>query len=104
MRLGRIILAVLAPLVSLSAAKPELAGTGNTASAGSLAGLFRAVVPNAAIYAAEAGQVVRTHPPRIAYPVFEFLAVAYVPSCWSPASEAALRLLNRQNYPILLRC
>ena len=104
MRFGRVIFAVLAPLVSLSAAKTDLAGTGNTASVGSLAGLFRAVVPNVAVYATETVQVVGTRPPQIAYPVFEFLAVASAPICWSPASAAALRLLARLNRPALLRC
>jgi hypothetical protein len=104
MRFGRIILAVLTPLVSLSAAKPDLANTGNTASTGSLAGLFRAVVPRAVVYAAETDQVARTRPARIAYPVFEFLAVASIPVCWPPAFDAVLRLLTRQHYRSQLRC
>src|SRR5260221_384283 len=53
MRFGRIILAVLAPLVSLSALKTDLATAGNTASADSLSSLLRAVAPMAAVYSAE---------------------------------------------------
>jgi hypothetical protein len=70
MRFGRIILAVLAPLVSLSALKTDLATTGNAASADSLTSLLRAVAPMAAVYAAETQQVARTHSGQAASPVF----------------------------------
>ena len=104
MRFGRIILAVLAPLVSLSALKTDLVAAGNTASADSLTSLLRAVAPMAAVYAAETQQVARTHTGQVASPVFGSFAEPDLATVWSPAAEASLRLLTRQQLRAQLRC
>ena len=104
MRFGRIILAVLAPLVSLSALKTDLATAANTASADSLTSLLRAVAPMAAVYAAETQQVARSHTGQMASPVFGSFAETDLAAIWSPATEATLRLLTRQHLRVQLRC
>ena len=104
MRFGRIILAVLAPLVSLSALKTEVAAAGNTATADSLTSLLRAVAPMAAVYAAETQQVARAHTGQVASPVFGSFAEMDLAAVWSPATEATLRLLPRQQLRSQLRC
>ena len=104
MRFGRIILAVLAPLVSLSALKTDLATTGNTASADSLTSLLRAVAPMAAVYSAETQHVARAHTGQVASPVFGSFAETDLAATWSPATEATLRLLTRQQLRTQLRC
>jgi hypothetical protein len=104
MRIGRIILAILAPLVSLSALKTDLATSGNSASADSLSSLLRAVAPMAAVYAAETQQVARTHTGQAASPVFGSFAETELAAVWSPATEATLRLLTRQQLRAQLRC
>src|SRR3954471_24860271 len=104
MRFGRIILAVLAPLVSLSALKTDLATAGNTASADSLTSLLRAVAPMAAVYAAETQHVAQGHTSHAASPVFGSFADADLAAVWSPAAEATLRLLTRQQLRVQLRC
>jgi hypothetical protein len=104
MRFGRIILAVLAPLVSLSALKTDIATAGNTASADSLTSLLRAVAPMAAIHAAETQQVARTHTGQVASPVFGSFAETDLAAIWSPAIEATIRLLTRQQLRVQLRC
>jgi hypothetical protein len=104
MRFGRIILAVLAPLVSLSALKADLATAGNAANADSLTSLLRAVAPMAAVYAAETQQVARAHSGQVASPVFGSFAEADLSAIWSPATEATLRLLTRQQLRVQLRC
>src|SRR5689334_9329705 len=103
MRFGRIILAVLAPLVSLSALKTDLATAGNGASADSLTSLLRAVAPMA-VYAAETQQVARTHTRQAASPVFGSFAEMNFAAIWSPATEATLHLLTRQLLRAPLRC
>ena len=104
MRFGRIILAVLAPLVSLSALKTDLAAAGSMASADSLTSLLRAVAPMAAVYAAETQQVARAHTGQVASPVFGSFAELDLAAIWSPATEATLRLLTRQQLRPQLRC
>jgi hypothetical protein len=104
MRFGRIILAVLAPLVSLSALKTDLATAGNTASADSLTSLLRAVAPMAAVYSAETQHVARAHTGQVASPVFGSFAETDLSAIWSPATEATLRLLTRQQLRVQLRC
>jgi|SRR5882724_6775827 hypothetical protein len=103
MRFGRIILAVLAPLVSLSALKTDLVAAGSTASADSLTSLLRAVAPMAAVYSAETQHVARAHTGQTASPVFAF-AETDLAAIWSPATEASLRLLTRQQLRAQLRC
>ena len=104
MRFGRIILALLAPLVSLSALKTDFAASGNAASADSLTSLLRAVAPMAAAYATETQHVSRAHTAPAASPVFGFLAETDLAANWSPALEATLRLLTRQHNRAPLRC
>jgi len=104
MRFGRIILAVLAPLVSLSALKTDLAVAGNTASADSLTSLLRAVAPMAAVYSAENQHVARARIGRAASPVFGSFAEMDLAAIWSPATEATLCLLTRQQLRAPLRC
>ena len=105
MRLGRIILALLTPLVSL----PALAN-GNTRhqlppapAADSLLNLLRSVVPLAAS-SAETDIRAKVHRPGAAPPVFAPFAPASLTVTWSPATEATLRLLIRQHHRSLLRC
>jgi hypothetical protein len=104
MRFGRIILAILAPLVSLSALKTDLAAAGNTASADSLTSLLRAVAPMAAVYSAETQHLARSHTGRGASPVFRSVAETNPAASWLPAAEATLRLLTRQRNHVQLRC
>ena len=104
MRFGRIILAVLAPLVSLSALKTDLTTAANTASADSLTSLLRAVAPLAAAYSAETQQVARTHTGQVASPVFGSFTETDLAAVCSPATEATLRLLTRQQLRAQLRC
>ncbi len=104
MRIGRIILAVLAPLVSLSALKTDLAATGNTATADSLTSFLRAVAPMAAVYAADTQHVAQAHTGQVASPVFGWLASRDLTAVRSPAVEATLRLLTRQQLRAQLRC
>ena len=104
MRFGRIILAVLAPLVSLSALKTDLATAGSPASADSLSSLLRAVAPMAAVYAAETQHVARANTGQAASPVFGSFTETDLAAIWSPATEATLRLLTRQQLRAQLRC
>jgi uncharacterized protein (DUF58 family) len=105
MRLGRIILALLTPLVSL----PALAN-GSTRdrlppapAADSLLNLLRSVVPLAAS-SAETGTHAKVHRPGVAPPAFApFIMANLVVTC-SPATEATLRLQARQHHRALLRC
>jgi hypothetical protein len=104
MRFGRIILAVLAPLVSLSALKTDLAAAGNTASADSLTSLLRAVAPMAAVYSAETQNVARVQTGQVASPVFGPFAESDLAEVRSPSTEATLRLCTRQQLRAQLRC
>lgn len=104
MRFGRIILAVLAPLVSLSALKTDLTVAGNTASADSLTSLLRAVAPMAAVYSAETQHVARARTGQVSSPFFGSFAEMDLVAIWSPATVATLRLLTRQQLRAPLRC
>lgn len=104
MRFGRIILAVLAPLVSLSALKTDLSTAGSTANADSLTSLLRAVAPMAAVYSTETQHVARAHTGQMASPVFGSFAETDLAAVQSPATEATLRLLTRQQLRVQLRC
>jgi len=104
-RLGRIILALLAPLVSFTPAlKADLAATGNPAAADSLAGLLRAAVPMAAAFAVETGHSISSSASHDAVANFTPHVVIQLKSAWSPATEASLRLLARRYHRAQLRC
>lgn len=105
MRLGRIILALLAPLVSFTPAlKADLAATGNPAAADSLAGLLRASVPMAAAFAVETGHSISGPARHDAASSFTPQVVIYTTAACSPATEASLRLLARRYRRAQLRC
>lgn len=105
MRLGRIILALLAPLVSFTPAlKADLAATGNPAAADSLAGLLRASVPMAAAFAVETGHAISGPAPHAAASSFTQHVVIQAKVVWSPATEASLRLFARRYNRAQLRC
>jgi hypothetical protein len=105
MRLGRIILALLAPLVSFTPAlKADLGAAGKPAAADSLAGLLRASVPMAAAFAVETAHSTTGPAPHAAAPGFTPCIAIQVNAVWSPAAEATLRLLERQQLRTQLRC
>lgn len=105
MRLGRIILALLAPLVSFTPAlRADLAATGNPAAADSLAGLLRASVPMAAAFAVETGHSISGQAPHAAVSSFTAHVVIQAKAVRSPATEASLRLLARRYNRAQLRC
>lgn len=105
MRLGRIILALLAPLVSFTPAlKADLTATGNPAAADSLAGLLRAAVPMATTFAVETGHSLSGPAPHDAASGFTPHVVMQTKAVWSPATEASLRLLARRYNRAQLRC
>ena len=105
MRLGRILLALLAPLVSFTPAlTADLAATGNPAAADSLAGLLRASVPLAAAFAVEAGHLHQGEASHVAAAAFTPHVVIQAKAVWSPATEASLRLLARRYNRAQLRC
>jgi hypothetical protein len=105
MRLGRILLALLAPLVSFTPAlRVDLGAAGTRAAADSLESLLRAVAPMAAVQAAETQFVARAHTGQVASPVFGSFAETDLAAIWSPAAEATLRLLTRQQLRAQLRC
>ena len=105
MRLGRILLALLAPLVSVTPAlRADLAATGTPAGADSLAGLLRAAVPMASVLAVETGHLNSGHVPRVSTAGFTPYVLVQAKVTWSPATEATLRLLTRQHNRAQLRC
>ncbi len=113
MRLGRIILAGLAPLVSLSAFAagfvPDFHAPSKSAQqlamADSLPRLFQAVVPlliSAAESVSAAPLVNRT-----AHAIFTLDVLTATPfrgSLWLLSSLAAVNFLRRRHQPLLLRC
>jgi len=104
-RLGRIILALLAPLVSFTPAlRADLAATGNPAAADSLAGLLRASVPLATAFAVETGHSLSGSSPHAAASSLTPHVVIQAKAVWSPATEASLRLLARRYNRAQLRC
>lgn len=105
MRLGRILLALLAPLVSFTPAlKADLAATNKPAASDSLASLLRAAVPMATVLAAETGDPSSSHAPRVFAPGLALHTLIEESAIWSPATEATLRLLTRQHLRAQLRC
>lgn len=105
MRVGRIILALLAPLVSLPAmaaggSQDQLPPQAQTPAVDSLLRLLRSVVP-VAITATDSEDQAVAHADRAAWPV---MATSQIPATASPAVEAALHLLLRQQHRSLLRC
>lgn len=103
MRVGRIILALLAPLVSLPAlaesAQDQLPPQAQTPAVDSLLRLLRSVVPVVAAAADSENSTV--HADRGVWPV---ITGSLVPATLTPAAEAALRLRIRQQHRSLLRC
>jgi hypothetical protein len=109
MRFGRIILAALAPLLSL----PAMAGdvvrqdVSQPTAADSRAGLFRSMVLFA-VSAAEAGSptLAQARPAAQAVFALEALLVTthFKHSLWLMASVAAFDLIGRQHRRALLRC
>ena len=105
MRLGQILLALLAPLVSFTPAlRADLGAAGKPAAADSLAGLLRASVPMAAAFAVETAQSTSGPAPHVAAPGFTPYIFIHAITVWSPAAEATLRLLERQHLRTQLRC
>lgn len=112
MRLGRIILAVLAPLFSVSTtlnAELPLSADSFPVSGSltsSLLDLLRAVHPMMAAASSleerEATQAAHHVPAPLGSPAHA--AIVNIASPWSPATAAALHLLTRQQQRPLLRC
>ncbi len=104
-RLGRIILALLAPLVSFTPAlRADLAAAGNPAAADSLAGLLRASVPMTAAFAVETGRAISGPASHDAVSSYTPHVVIQAKAVWTPATEASLRLLTRRYNRAQLRC
>lgn len=102
MRLGRIILAILAPLVSLpvlpnGSARDQLPPA---TAADSLLNLLRSVVPVVAA-AADSETHATAHAVPTVWPIFTCLEE---PVALASAEEADLLLLIRQQHRFLLRC
>ena len=105
MRLGRIIIALLTPLVGW----PALAAGGTHGQlpaappADSLLKLLQSVAPPA-ISTAETGTHAQARNPGLDPSTFVPHIAAYFVATWSPAAEATLRLLTRQQLRAQLRC
>jgi hypothetical protein len=105
MRLGRIIVALLTPLVGW----PALAASGAhgqlplAPAADSLLNLLRSAAPSAAV-TAETGAHPQVRNPGLAPSAYVPYIVAHFVALWSPATEATLRLLTRQHNRAQLRC
>ena len=105
MRLGRILLALLAPLVSFTPAlRADLATSGNPAPPEALAGLLRAAVPAVAAIAVEVGHLNSPHAPRVSVEGWVSSNLVRANAVKSPATQAAIRLLTRQHQRAPLRC
>jgi|SRR5580692_6460413 hypothetical protein len=104
MRFGRILLAFLAPLLSVSPAlKADVTPGSHAPAVDSLLNLLRSVAP-AAVTAAEAGSHHGGHAFQVAGPASRpFLELALEPH-WSLAIEANLHRIERQHLRLLLRC
>jgi hypothetical protein len=104
MRFGRILLAFLAPLLSVSPAlKADVTPGSHAPAVDSLLNLLRSVAP-AAVTAAESGSRHAAHVPCAAGPASRpFLELTLAPY-WSPAAAANLHLIERQHLRLLLRC
>jgi len=105
MRLGRIIIALLTPLVGW----PALAAGGThgqlpaAPAADSLLKLLQSVAPPA-VSTAETGAHVQVRNPGLASSTFAPYIVANFAATWSTATEATLLLLTRQQLRVQLRC
>jgi hypothetical protein len=104
MRFGRILLAVLAPLLSVSPAlKADVTPESHAPAVDSLLNLLRSVVP-AAVSTAHPGSHATAQVSHVAGPPSRpFLEPSLAPQM-SPAAEANLHLLERQHLRTLLRC
>lgn len=104
MRFGRILLAVLAPLLSVSPAlKADVMAENRAPAVDSLLSLLRSAVP-AAVSAAHPGIHPTAQVPQPAGPASRpFLELNLAPPA-SPAAQAHLHLLERQHLRFLLRC
>jgi hypothetical protein len=108
MRFGRILLAVLAPLLSVSPALKapldiDVTPESHAPAVDSLLNLLRSVVP-AAISNADAASHATAHAPHFAgFASRPFLAPNLTPHL-SPAAAANLHLIERLHFRFLLRC
>ena len=106
MRFGRILLALLAPLVSL----PALAADGAqdhlrkapSQTPDSLSNLLRSVAPP--VVAADSASHGAAYAPRIAPLDSAAVTLPGISASLAPAAEASVRLLTRQQHRSLLRC
>lgn len=105
MRLGRIIVALLTPLVGW----PALAAAGAhgqvpaASAADSLLKLLQSVAPPA-VSTAETSAHAQVRNPGLAPSTFVPFVVEHFVAVWSPATEATLGLLMRQQLRVQLRC
>jgi hypothetical protein len=105
MRFGRILLAVLAPLLSVSpGVKADATPENHALAVDSLLNLLRSVVP-AAVSAQDAADSGAPQGSHAALSLFRQTAAWTTPVLdWSPATRAALRLIPRLQQRTLLRC
>src|SRR5690242_16541537 len=107
MRLGRIVLAGLAPLFGLSAlaAEAPITVAPQTASPEALTGLFRSAIP-AVIPASEFSLAAPSHAPRFSGAFFAIESPVFLAPGWSilPGGGKAAPLLVRSERHLLLRC
>lgn len=105
MRLGRIIVALLTPLVGW----PALAASGThgqlpaVPAADSLLKLLQSVAPPA-VSTADTGAHAQVRNPGLAASAFVPFIEPHFVALWSSAAEATLRLRTRQQLRIQLRC
>jgi hypothetical protein len=108
MRFGRILLAVLAPLLSVSPALKapldiDVTPESHAPAVDSLLDLLRSVVPAAVANADAAGHATAHAPHFAGFASRRFLAPNLTPHL-SPAIAASLHLLERQHFRLLLLC
>jgi hypothetical protein len=105
MRFGRILLAFLAPLLSVSPAlKADVTPGSHAPAVDSLLNLLRSVAP-AAVTAAESGSHHGGHAFHVPGPASRpFLEVTLAAPRLSLAAEANLHRIERQHLRLLLRC
>ena len=103
MRFGRILLAILAPLLSVSPAlKADVTPESHAPAIDSLLNLLRSVAPAAT--AADTGLSHVTPEAPVGYPLCSDSLPALHSGSASPEAQAALRLLLRRQQRTLLRC
>ncbi len=104
MRFGRILLAVLAPLLSVSPAlKADVVPESHAPAVDSLLSLLRLVVPAAVETADHVSRTSASVPYALGPSSRPFLH-PILEAKPSPAAEANLHLLERQHFRLLLRC